>query len=357
MNLSEDPHLCSTVLYQIPEGTTWIGSSPPKGDKKTAVRRIVLSGLGIEPLMLRIERSGAGLVAIPVPPAQSGRPARVLVNGLRLREQQPLSNGDRLLFGFVGGFRVQFPGAAPAVSSLQEALEEIADDSEVFQGVSRVANFIQESLGDLRAAAFLRKIHKVCAHVDEANKATAFVRPSSGSFEVEVMLDMAELEHRDPTIMVAKVPPRRLKQMTQKVMRSTGIAGAANMLKRQQSLSDNKEDSTDKVLWSYDVFLERLVHMRDVYAKFHAASLEERKRILANMRADPSTDPWVAPEKKDSSPSSERRTDEGTVPLPGWQMLQGGTGPFSFQENEPKRPSHVAPDESAERHWPAESAW
>ncbi len=115
---------------------------------------------------------------------------------------------------------MQFPGGSTArdsPSSLQQALEEAADDSEEFRNVARFADMIRENVGDIRAAAFLRRMHDVCAKVDEANMMTAYIRPNRGYFKVEVMLDITDLEHNDPETMVARVLPRSMKQMTQKV--------------------------------------------------------------------------------------------------------------------------------------------
>merc|ERR1719453_2405696 len=99
-------------------------------------------------------------------------------------------------------------------------------------------------------------------------------------------------------------------------MRSSGIAGVAARLKKQQegSLAEDEAGTAKKAFWAYEVFVERLGHMRDIYVQFHAASLDERKRILANLRSDPSTDPWVSPEDLASAVGGSARPGAAGAP-------------------------------------------
>jgi len=313
VNLSDDPHLSGSCLFQLAEGDTCI--TTPDAQEGPSV---VLRGLGIEPRMCTLRRTGLGVEACPRPPF-----ARVLLNGRRLVEPVALHHGDRLLFGNCAAFQVRIPGEeAPPPLDLVHALDEVADETAEFQRLVPYIELVLAQVGEHGGKAFVKGMHQVAALVHEANDLSQRVRPdASYAFEVHVALDLEHVEElvqrfaEYVVVIVTTRPPWRVAEAAQAEVADAdeGDAQEANEAEvvGATSLSATKDE---KLLWSLPKFQRRLAIMRHVYAE-HVAGRD----VMGHLKLHPNEDPWLEhddeeaaddaftelPEEPDESEASE----------------------------------------------------
>lgn len=104
INLNDDPFLTGKLKHIVKDGMNTVGW-PTWGLECD----IPIQGIGVVPEHNKIswdEKSGMMFIH----PNESPKKNKTYVNGKLLKEDTPLKNGDRILFGNHNMYIVQFPG-------------------------------------------------------------------------------------------------------------------------------------------------------------------------------------------------------------------------------------------------------
>jgi hypothetical protein len=302
VNVCTDSSLSGCLVYFLMK-TEEITCGSAKDSK------IVLSGLGMAPLMAILENTDD--INITIRPVGDGR---VLVNGMKISETTQLRNGSRLILGYSFCFRVVIPLAAADDNDQQEhgtmehALSEVVpEQSEAYEQCRVYVEELNSRLGAYKAQKFLIQFQKANVLAEEANLISKSVRPLDRYFfNVEVIVDTFQYQQDEPECVVRLkkflTGVRRLKDLIQRhIIEKTRKASLYDTVmkmksrKMSEALSLRKErgrpEPFDTVaVWDIDAFKLRLVYLREAYEVFEMSGGEP-----LNFDS-PENDPWQVPE-------------------------------------------------------------
>lgn len=319
INVSMDPSLSGVLRYYLSEGEpVTIGTDPRC--------KLHLEGLGVLPFMCRIINvnnvdieisrldDNGNTVGADAGEATCGR---VMLNGHALFAPRTLHNGDRLIIGQNSAFLVAIPAGIKGVEGsgdgasgqteniargdqLENMLTEVVpEDCEEYSHCVEYVQSLTNTVGDVRAQAWLQHFARIQPLVQEANAITMEVRPRDRiRLSIEVITDFMSFQTDEPELVVriwkGLTGMKRWRHAVEKHLNATGKRKGgigslrnlvANLMSKGRSLQGTTDpEETVTAVWEVENFHKRLSIMREVYDVFRQEGSVDLSR--------PEMNPW-----------------------------------------------------------------